>query len=117
MEEYLDALYPEAGTAFIQREQHRSLFVGFGKGHTVSDVAIPKWKESLWDSNSVDPAMLRVPIVILVFIILWGANVLILDRFKLQYQNVMFVKSGNQICSCYHARLYFNSHHKRRTNI
>jgi hypothetical protein len=96
MEEYLDALHPEAGTAFIQQEQHRSLFAGFGKGYIASDTTIPKWKESLWDSNSVDPAMLRVPIVFLIFIILWGANVLIFDRFKLQYQNVMFVKSGNQ---------------------
>lgn len=117
MEEYLDALHPAADTAFIQREQHRSLFVGFGKGYTVSDVAIPKWKESLWDSNSVDPAMLRVPIVFLIFIILWGVNVLIFDRFKLQYQNVMFVKSGTQICSCCHARICFNTHHKRHTNL
>ena len=57
--------------------------------------SVPKWKESLWDNNSVEPAMLRVPIVILTFVFLWGINIFIFDRFKLQYHTVMSIKSGD----------------------
>jgi hypothetical protein len=61
----------------------------------ISEDAIPKWKQSLWDNNSIEPAMLRVPIVLLAFVFLWGINVVILDKFKLPYQSVMSIKSGN----------------------
>lgn len=54
----------------------------------------PKWKEALWDSNSVEPAMLRVPIVIIVFVALWGLNIFIFEKIRLQYQNVLSIKSG-----------------------
>ena len=62
-------------------------------GSTASTI-VPKWKESLWDVSSTEPAMLRVPIVVLTFIILFALDVVILDRFKLQYHNVMSIKSG-----------------------
>ncbi len=62
-------------------------------GSTASTI-VPKWKESLWDVSSTEPAMLRVPIVVLTFIILFAVDIVILDRFKLQYHNVMSVKSG-----------------------
>ena len=62
-------------------------------GSTAATI-VPKWKESLWDVSSTEPAMLRVPIVVLTFIILFALDVIILDRFKLQYHNVMSIKSG-----------------------
>ena len=62
-------------------------------GSTAATI-VPKWKESLWDASSTEPAMLRVPIVVLTFIILFALDVIILDRFKLQYHNVMSIKSG-----------------------
>ena len=62
-------------------------------GSTASTM-VPKWKQSLWDESSTDPAMLRVPIVVLTFIILFAFDVVILDRFKLQYHSVMSIKSG-----------------------
>lgn len=37
--------------------------------------------------------MLRVPIVILILIGLWGCNVLVMDRLRFQYNNVLSVKS------------------------
>ena len=60
---------------------------------TVNEV-VPRWKESVWDRNSVEPAMLRVPIVLLTFIVLWGLNIIIFDRFKLQYHGVMSIKTS-----------------------
>ena len=65
----------------------------YQKGSTGEHV-FPKWKEALWDSNSVEPAMLRVPIVIIVFLVLWGFNVLIFEKIRLQYQNVLSIKTG-----------------------
>ena len=91
MEEDLRALFIDSSRS--PKENSRVLLDGFGKSF-ISNAPVPKWKESLWDNNSVEPAMLRVPIVILAFIVLWGANVLLFDRFKLRYQNVMSIKSG-----------------------
>ena len=65
----------------------------YQKGST-GEYVFPKWKEALWDSNSVEPAMLRVPIVIIVFLVLWGFNVLIFEKIRLQYQNVLSIKTG-----------------------
>lgn len=62
---------------------------------------VPKWKETLWDANSTEPAMLRVPIVISTFVLFWGINILIFDKFKLQYPSVMSIKSGKFLLSEY----------------
>jgi len=53
----------------------------------------PKWKLALWARDSIEPALLRVPIVILLFLALWGINIWILDKFKLQYSPVLSVRT------------------------
>ena len=87
MEEYL---YPIFSTDY---DSKRVLETRHLAGENIN--AIPKWKQSLWDNNSIEPAMLRVPIVLLAFVFLWGINVVILDKFKLPYQSAMSIKSGN----------------------
>jgi len=37
--------------------------------------------------------MLRVPIVVIVFIFLWGLNIITLDRSRMPYQNVLSIKN------------------------
>lgn len=39
----------------------------------------PRWKVALWEKNSIEPAMLRVPIVVIVFLFLWGINLWFLE--------------------------------------
>ena len=53
-----------------------------------------RWKTALWAKDSVEPAMLRVPIVVIVFIVLWGINVWLFERARLPYHNVLLIKSG-----------------------
>ena len=74
----------------------------------------PQWKVALWARDSIEPAMLRyvlvdcswyfvispplfvcrVPIVITVFIALWGINLWMLDRLRMPYHFVLSIKSG-----------------------
>eukprot|EP01031_Cornospumella_fuschlensis_P037959 gene37959-46116_t len=58
----------------------------------MSAVKHPKWKVALWASDSVEPSMLRVPIVIIVFLLLWGVNVYFLDKLRIQYGSVLSIK-------------------------
>lgn len=53
----------------------------------------PRWKVALWEKNSIEPAMLRVPIVLIVFIFLWGLNIITLDRARMPYQSVLSIKN------------------------
>jgi len=53
-----------------------------------------RWKASFWEPNSVDPAMMRVPVVLIAFIFLWSANIFMLDRCCLSYHGVLGIKSG-----------------------
>ena len=53
-----------------------------------------RWKVALWEPNSTEPAMLRVPIVIIFFIFLWGMNVWILDKLNIPYANALSIKKG-----------------------
>jgi undecaprenyl pyrophosphate phosphatase UppP len=46
---------------------------------------IPKWKLTLWENNSIEAALIRVPIVVIVFIILWGGVMLILEKSRYIY--------------------------------
>lgn len=56
---------------------------------------IPKWKLSLWERNSIEPALLRVPIIVIVFIVLWGFVMLVLDKTRIQYHGVLSIKSAS----------------------
>lgn len=43
--------------------------------------------------NSIEPAMLRVPIVVIAFLFLWGLNIWFLERLRIQYHGVLSIKT------------------------
>ena len=53
---------------------------------------VPKWMLSLWERSSIEPAMIRAPIVILLFLVLWGINVMIFERLRFKYHTVLTSK-------------------------
>lgn len=55
------------------------------------------WKSALWARDSIEPAILRVPIIIITFSFLWIMNMLLLDRNRLQYHSVLSIKSAPTI--------------------
>lgn len=59
------------------------------------DLLKQNWKISLWEASSVEPAMLRAPIVITLLILLWSCNIWYLDRsaIRLQYLNILSIKA------------------------
>ena len=63
----------------------------------------PRWVKSLWNADSVDPVMLRAPIVILVFIFLWGLNVYCFEYCRLPYTKVVGIKSASGGYICFYA--------------
>ena len=56
--------------------------------------AIPTWKAALWETNSVDPAMLRAPLLIISFLFLWGCNILLLEKGRVQYFKALNISKG-----------------------
>ncbi len=72
-----------------QDQQQQRLLV-----NSIDATAVPTWKAALWDSNSVEPAMLRPPFVIVMFIFLWGFNVLFFEKIRLQYYGALNIKTG-----------------------
>jgi hypothetical protein len=72
--------------------------VGIGSTHAMRRTTeaaedAPPWKVALWERSSVEAAMLRVPIVILTLLGLWGCNVFIMDRMRIQYNGVLSLGS------------------------
>jgi hypothetical protein len=57
-------------------------------------VVHPRWKVLLWERNSIEPAMLRVPIIIIVFVILWSLALFILDKLRVDYPYVLSPKTS-----------------------
>ena len=56
----------------------------------------PNWIAVIWDKqNVIEPALLRVPLVIFVFALLWALNIASLDRCKVPYCSVLSTKSIN----------------------
>lgn len=55
---------------------------------------LARMKQQLWDKSSVEPAMLRAPIVVIIFIFLWGLNLVVLEKSKLQYHNALSIKTA-----------------------
>jgi hypothetical protein len=55
---------------------------------------VPAWKAALWDSSTVEPAMLRAPFVVIMFIFLWGFNILFFEKIRLQYYSALSIKTG-----------------------
>eukprot|EP01041_Mallomonas_annulata_P000255 gene255-470_t len=48
-----------------------------------------------WDSSSVEPAILRVPTVVLFMLLLWGINIWVFERIRLQYYNVLLIRTAS----------------------
>ncbi|KAJ1410900.1 EXS family-domain-containing protein [Ochromonadaceae sp. CCMP2298] len=57
------------------------------------NVVHPRWKVLLWEKNSIEPAMLRVPIIIIVFVIMWSVALFILDKLRVDYTFVLTPKT------------------------
>eukprot|EP01040_Poterioochromonas_malhamensis_P014171 gene14170-15669_t len=57
----------------------------------------PQWKIALWARDSIEPAMLRVPLIILLFIALWGTCLWLLDRSRIPYHPVLSIKSSSYL--------------------
>ena len=53
-----------------------------------------KWKLAMWTRDTTEPAMLRVPIVIIFFVVLWAGNCWLLDRLGIAYHGVLSIKSN-----------------------
>ena len=55
---------------------------------------VAPWKIQLWESASVEAAMLRAPMIFLITLLFWGINLWIYERIRLQYYNVLAIRSG-----------------------
>jgi hypothetical protein len=60
-----------------------------------SSIKFPRWKVALWDSYNVEPAMLRVPLILLIFVFLWGLNLWLMERARLPYHGALSIKTAN----------------------
>lgn len=48
-----------------------------------------KWRKAFWEPSLTQPSLLRVPLIITLFLLLWGFNVYILDKLKVPYHAVI----------------------------
>ena len=51
--------------------------------------AIPHWKMTLWERDTVAPAMLRGPLVVIFFLGLWTLNVWVFEKCRIPYTSVL----------------------------
>ena len=61
----------------------------------MSSIKQPRWKVALWQSYNTEPAMLRVPIILLIFVFLWGVNLWLLEKARLPYHGALSLKTAN----------------------
>ena len=66
---------------------------GLFDGHRSLQERIEAWKLKLWARESIEPAMGRAPIVVLVFIGLWYINLMLLDHTKVNFAGVLGIKT------------------------
>jgi hypothetical protein len=57
-------------------------------------IAAAQWQLALWGRNSVEPSMLRVPLVVIFFIGLWAGNLWIFEKCRVQYISVLGSKAN-----------------------
>lgn len=74
--------------------EHRYLEAAAVSQQAVLKSAAFRWKSSAWDRNYIEPAMLRAPIIILLFAFLWAINIYVFDEMRLQYYNVLGIKNA-----------------------
>jgi EXS family len=73
-----------------------------------TELSIAPWKIGVWDRTSVEPAMLRFPIMTILFIMLWAVNVIIFDRLQLPYHRVLSSKQQS-ISFLFYSGLFFGT--------
>jgi hypothetical protein len=61
----------------------------------MSSIKHPRWKVALWGIDNVEPAMLRVPIILLIFVFLWGVNMWLFEKTRLPYHGALSIKTAN----------------------
>ena len=49
----------------------------------------PQWKQGVWESSQVTPAVQRPPVVVAIFLLLWALNVYIFDKNRLNHTSVL----------------------------
>lgn len=57
-------------------------------------INIDKSVSLMWERSSVEPAILRLPVVVLFMLFLWGIDIWIFERIRLQYYNVLMIRTG-----------------------
>ena len=57
-------------------------------------IVVAQWQVALWSRNSVEPSILRVPLVVIFFIGLWAANLWVFERCRVQYVSVLGSKAN-----------------------
>ena len=50
---------------------------------------VEHWKVSLWGRDSIEPAMLRAPLVVIFFLGLWTINVWTFEKCRIPYTSVL----------------------------
>lgn len=53
-----------------------------------------KWKLAMWTKDTTEPAMLRVPIVLIFFLFLWAGNVWLLEKLNVSYYGALSIKAS-----------------------
>jgi hypothetical protein len=66
------------------------------------------WKLSVWDRANIDPAILRVPIVVILFIFLWGTDIGIFEKFRVQYGSVLGMRNNSTSSTQLQFMLHFS---------
>eukprot|EP01035_Chromulina_nebulosa_P037110 gene37110-50063_t len=61
----------------------------------MSSASYNKIKIDFWDDKQVEAATLRVPVTIIALIVLWGIDLWILDKLRIQYHSPLSIKSPN----------------------
>ena len=66
---------------------------GLFSSHRWLQEGVEPWKLKLWARESIEPAMGRAPIVVLVFVGLWYINLVLLDHNKVNFAGVLGIKT------------------------
>jgi hypothetical protein len=97
---HIAALYLMEAEVEFWAESHRRLLSSGATGAVLN--GIPKWKTALWEANAIEPAMLRAPFIIILFLFLWGINTAIFEKARLQYYMTLNIKNSKPFKSCMH---------------
>ncbi len=49
---------------------------------------------AVWDNSLVVPSLLRAPLMLILFVFVWGINVYVLEQARIPYAQSLLVKPG-----------------------